>query len=216
MWIFSHEYEFKFPRIFQAPPAPWMKHRMQFTTMYAGCSEQYWKQQKKRHFQLTKQNLFLSILIISFLGIAFKSSFEKGGKHSSIIENVLPAAPTEEQYQQCELNMRELLRAECDQLCKGELMSIPRPIMFRSCQHGCSRSFYAAAMVGCREGTEDDAFRKTSAEAHFSCSLYDNIDPKPNVQSTCKNYYRLGTKRGRQLGLEMIQNILENNWAREE
>jgi hypothetical protein len=111
--------------------------------------------------------------------------------------------------------MREFVRVECDEMCKGEMMSIPRPTMFRSCQHGCSRSFYSAAIVGCREGTEDDAFRKTNAEAHSSCSVYNNIDPKPNVQSTCKSYYRQGTKRGRQMGLEILERILNRNWAEE-
>lgn len=187
--------------------------------MYAGCSEQYWKQQKKNHSKcLTKDIILLSIVISLLIGIALKSThFQKGAtaehNNSIIAENVSPPAPTEEQYHQCELNMRDFVRDECDNMCRGELMSIPRPIMFRACQHGCTRSFYSAAMIGCQEGTEDDAFRKTSAEAHFSCALYDNVDPIPNVQSTCKNYYRLGTKRGRQLGFEMIQNIVENDWA---
>lgn len=185
--------------------------------MYAGCSEQYWKQRKKHHFTLTKNKIFLSILLSSLIaGIALKSNFHKKGENRRKLKEHVPSPPppaTEEQIRQCQLNMREYLRIECDKLCEGEVMSIPRPIMFRSCHHGCSRSFYSAAIVGCREGTEDDAFRKTSAEAHYSCSIYDNVDPKPNVQSTCKNYYRLGIKRGRQLGLEMIQNIVEHDWA---
>ena len=68
--------------------------------------------------------------------------------------------------------------------------------------------------MGCREGTEEDAFRKTRTEGHNSCSRYADIDPKPDVQSTCRKYHRGGTKRGWQMGTEFMDGILNAEWAK--
>ena len=136
----------------------------------------------------------------------------------------------EEQLSLCESNMRDALRLECDDMCNVELSSLPRPTMYRSCHHGCSRSFYSGAVEGCREGGGAGAGSVPSPalppspsvsvsspgnDANSSCSRYVTIEPKPDVQSTCKKYYREGTKRGRTMGLKFINELLDAEWERQ-
>ena len=112
----------------------------------------------------------------------------------------------------CETNMRDALRIECDEICSNEAKSVPRPTMYSSCHHGCSRSFYSAAIVGCREGSETEALTKINGESHSSCSRYMNVNPRPSVQLLCKKYYNEGIERGWKLGNEFIDNILQMEW----
>ena len=188
-------------------------------TMYSGSSSQYWKQKEKPHpLKLPRNILALGFIILSFAGIGLRSNNARKRleeqRRLMIAESMNRPLATEEHHTLCERNMRDALRLECDQMCSGEIMSIPRPIMYKSCHHGCSRSFYSAAVVGCRQGNEDEVFRKMNMESHKSCSIYVNTDPKPDAQSTCKKYYRAGTKRGRQAGIDFINNILELEWER--
>jgi hypothetical protein len=110
--------------------------------------------------------------------------------------------------------MRDALRLECDDICRVETKSIPRPTMYNACHHGCSRSFYAAAMIGCREGSEEGALLEINGESHShtSCSRYIDVNPRPNVQITCKKYYKEGAGRGWKLGNEVINTLLEVAW----
>lgn len=189
--------------------------------MYAACSEQYWKRKTAKPFSFNT-SIFVVLLLVSsiIIGVTVKKSsgfLSKREEHRILtgFENTSRPVATKENFHQCEVAARDFLRVECEELCKGESMSIPRPVMFRSCQDGCLRSFYTAAIVGCHEGTEDEAFRKTNIQSHLACSTYDNVDPRPNVQSTCKKYYRLGTKRGWQLGFDLIQKILDGKLIEE-
>lgn len=187
-------------------------------TMYSGSSECYWKQRAKPNPLKSPRTIaFLAFVIISLSGIKLRlNSHERFEEQQRVLvaESMIRPTPNEENYRLCESNMRDALRIECDQLCSGETMSIPRSTMYRSCHHGCSRSFYSAAVVGCRQGTEEDAFTKMNSEANSSCSRYMNIEPRPAVQSTCKKYYREGTKRGRQMGIEFIDGIIDTEWAK--
>jgi hypothetical protein len=39
-----------------------------------------------------------------------------------------------------------------------------------------------------------------------------NIEPKPEVQSTCRKYYREGTKKGHKIGSNFINNLVDIDW----
>ncbi len=183
--------------------------------MYSGSSEQYWNKRKKTNpFKIRAMALtgFIALcLIVSTSRSRSRKRYEVEQRRRALELSHRPMA-TENHISLCESNMRDALRIECDELCSSEIASIPRPTMYQSCHHGCSRAFYSAAVVGCREGTEEDAFRKINAEGHNSCSRYANVDPRPDVQSTCKKYHRDGTKRGWHMGTEFIDSILNAEW----
>ena len=183
--------------------------------MYSGSSEHYWKHRSQPNPPKTQKYKLILLLFTSVLlsGLTYRSNarnrFEQ--KQSLLEKNLRPIA-TEPMYKLCEMDMRDTLRIQCDEMCSIEAMSIPRPTMYKSCHHGCSRSFYSAAVVGCRQGSEEAAFKQMNTEARISCSRYVDTDPRPDVQSTCKKYYRQGTKRGRQIGSAFIEQIIEIEW----
>ena len=179
--------------------------------MYAGTSEQYWKQRKKTSPLKSPRNILGLIILIS-VGIIITSNARQSREEQKrvlLAERVTRPTLTEGDYGLCEVNMRDALRIECDEICNDEVKSVPRPTMYSSCHHGCSRSFYSAAVAGCREGSKSDAITKVNSESHSSCSRYLNVNPRPSVQLLCKKYYKEGTERGWKLGNEFIKNILQ-------
>lgn len=187
--------------------------------MYSGTSEQYWKKTKRSHStKLPRNILIVGFFTLIVFAITLRSSarYEDERRKMMLAESMIRPNPTEENSNMCERNMQDVLRIECDKMCKDEAMSIPRPSMYRSCHHGCSRAFYSAAMVGCREGPESEAFAKMTTESHSSCSRYMHIEPKPNVQSTCKQYYRQGTKEGWKLGSQFIDKLIQIEWDKKQ
>lgn len=249
-------------------------------SMYSNSSEQYWKKRKKETnpFHSRIVVVIVTLCITTFLvRTTFTSrsraenerqqrreEYERmrvmrrtSSASTSTSSSGLEIGPTtsviiatEEQLSLCESNMRDALRLECDDMCNVELSSLPRPTMYRSCHHGCSRSFYSAAVEGCREGggvgVASVSVRGEQAtlsvpspglppsssassssqgnegggswnrvEANSSCSRFMMIEPKPDVQSTCKKYYRDGTKRGRIMGLTFINDLLDAEWERQ-
>lgn len=186
--------------------------------MYSVNSEEYWKKSKKgKHFTNTQIVLLLVITII--LGITLQPViYPRSQKLNDneiqrlLAENIPRPQASNEQYTLCETNMRDILRTECDSMCSSEAQSLPRPTMYRSCHHGCSRAFYSAAIIGCKSESETEAFSKMNREANNSCSRYMHIEPKPEVQSTCRKYYREGTKRGHKIGSDFINNVIDIKW----
>lgn len=177
--------------------------------MYNGNSEQYWKQRSKS-WSFIKSRAFLPVLfLVICFAFTLRTNFVKNRRNEK--RRLLQAVqyePTQEQHGFCDLNMREVLRIQCDDMCKSEEMSIPRPTMYQACHLGCSRAFYLAAVVGCRQGLEEKVLEKVNEEAHTSCSRYIGVEPKPVVESTCKKYYREATKRGRKAGFDFIGEII--------
>ena len=185
--------------------------------MYAGSSEQYWKQQRtKSHPLKSPRNIFIfGFILLLSVAITLRSNARQRHEEQQRIllaERMTRPTATEENYRVCETNMRDALRIECDEICSSEAKSVPRPTMYSSCHHGCSRSFYSAAIVGCREGSETEALTKINGESHSSCSRYMNVNPRPSVQLLCKKYYNEGIERGWKLGNEFIDNILQMEW----
>lgn len=185
--------------------------------MYSGNSEQYWKRSKKEKLLNKKIAALIPISII--LGVIGKCILYPASRDPTdvdiqrmLLENVPRPLATTEQHALCETNMRDALRIECDTMCLSEAQSIPRPIMYHSCHHGCSRAIYQAAIMGCKDLSVDETFSKMNQESFNSCSRYMTTDPKPDVQSTCRKYYREGTKKGRQMGYEFISNLIDVEW----
>jgi hypothetical protein len=183
--------------------------------MYSGSSHQYWKHRSRANpLKSTRNQLILLLLAsASFSGLTFRSNARKSiEKKQSLLESKLRPVPTEAMHKLCEADMQDILRIQCDEMCAIEAMSIPRPTMYQSCHHGCSRSFYPAAAVGCKQGSQEAAFKNMNAKSQLSCTRYMDIVPRPDVQSTCKKYYRQATKQGRQIGFDFIEEIIEIEW----
>lgn len=190
--------------------------------MYSNCSTHYWnKRQKPWYTKKTKLTYVLVFLVMSMLLINDNTQRRKRRRKEQqeqqlrSLHQQRPNKPTDEQYKLCELNMRDSINSQCAKLCNGELNSIPRPLMYEACNHGCSRSIYSAAIVGCKMGSIEDAYHNENREqAMNSCSRYQHVEPTPFVSSTCRKYYREGTKTGRNLGYGFINEMVEIHWER--
>jgi hypothetical protein len=186
--------------------------------MYSGNSEEYWKRSKKSN-QINNTEIVLLVLITILLGFTARAviyprndSLNDHEIQRLLEENVPRPQASSFQYNVCESNMRDALRTECDSMCTSEAQSLPRPTMYRSCHHGCSRAFYSAAIIGCKNESEIEAHSKMNREANNACSRYMNIEPRPEVQSTCRKYYREGTKQGHKIGSNFINNLVDIHW----
>jgi len=189
--------------------------------MYSDCSNQYWKKRSKPHLTFkAKVSLAIFVTLVFFMLISHshrKRQYKEIQRQLLLKEQkkTIRPEPTKEHYQLCDANMRDNVKMECSKLCHDEIVSIPRPTMYDSCIHGCSRSIYSAAMIGCRMGSIEEAFQEESREqAINSCSRYQFVEPQPFVLSTCRKYYREGTKAGRNLGYEFINRLVDAHWER--
>ena len=186
--------------------------------MYSDCSQRYWKQKKKpnlfkRKVTIVSIGIFTIVLLVG--KVHRKRKYQERLRVLLEERKMVRPSPTEGQFQICESNMRDSVDTECSKLCINELLSIPRPTMHKSCMHGCSRSFFSAAVIGCRMGSMEEAFQEDHhIQANNSCSRFRNVDPQPYVLSTCGKHYREGTKRGRNLGHEFINNLIDTEWTR--
>jgi hypothetical protein len=186
--------------------------------MYSDCSSKYWKQKRKSNPLKTKVSVTLILILATILlvGNAHRNrKYEE--KERLLLENQrnIRPSPTNIQFLTCDTNMRDVIDNECAELCRDEIVSIPRPTMYKSCIHGCSRSIFAAAKIGCRLGSLEEAFKEENRlQAQNSCSRFQNVEPQPYVLSTCRKYYREGTKHGRNLGNEFINNLIDSEWAK--
>lgn len=182
--------------------------------MYANCSEQYWKERKKSNLYRSQSVLIAVIILTVLVGVIVQTSHKKRDqevqKRWLVDQSWIRPSATETHYIQCESNMRYSTQRECLGICSSELMSIPRPTIHQACSQGCTNSFLSAAVVGCREGPEDDAHKKALIRVHETCERYQNT---PRVLSTCRKYYREGTKKGRLKGNTFINNLLDDELA---
>ncbi len=186
--------------------------------MYSNSSVQYWKKRSKPNHFKAKISVVIVLTMTFFVLVNHHSSQrrkEEERRRTLLERKTNRPNPTEQQFQMCEANMRDNITIECSKLCQDELVSIPRPTMHESCIHGCSRSIYTAAVIGCRMGSIEDAFQlENRHQAMNSCSRYQHVDPQPFVLSTCRKYYREGTKAGRNLGYNFINKIIDAYWEK--
>ncbi len=192
--------------------------------MYSDCSTKYWKQRGQKPNSLKVKIIYVSTFICAFILLIGWHGYQNHKRHNEREiqrllneqrRNTRPNA-TEIQSKLCESNMRDRVDTECTQLCKNEILSVPRPTMYQSCVHGCSRSFFAAAIIGCRMGTVDQALENggLSSKAMISCSRFQRVEPQPYVFSTCRKYFREGTIQGRNVGNELINSLIDSEWNR--
>lgn len=188
--------------------------------MYSDCSSKYWKQRQKPNtlkLKIISCSMFVCaiLLLIGHHGHRQRKQKETERFLEEQRRNTRPNA-TEVQFVLCESNMRDRADVECMQLCKDEIISIPRPTMYQSCVHGCSRSFFASAVHGCRsESIEKDMERDDQMnKASPSCSRYQRVEPQPHVFTTCRKYFREGVMKGKKLGNELINNLIDAEWVR--
>lgn len=115
-------------------------------------------------------------------------------------------------------NHNQIASRECTLICNTERMSIPRPTMHQACLHGCSKGFAKNVELGCYNKTlsENISASATSSEGgghqHEYCYKYQNRIPKPELYSTCLNYYKKASRRGYQMGLEYLEEEIERKW----
>ena len=180
--------------------------------MYSNTSEQYWRQRKKPGEKKTKL-IALGVLSLALVGSTYVirgKSRERARNHELEMQRRRAVEVTEVHRQQCEEHV-EGMHNECSSLCNGERKSIPRPTMYQSCLHGCLGAFHDAAVIGCRQGSEEDAFHKVSSSSFEHCSNYQNTLPRPEVLSTCRKYHREGTKVGHRSGLRFLHHLLDTH-----
>ena len=192
-------------------------------TMYSDCSTKYWKQRQKPNSFKVKL-ICITTFICTFILLIGGHGYQRRKRHNELEiqrqlkEQRLNTRPdaTETQYELCERNMRDRVDTECMQLCKDEIVSVPRPTMHQSCVHGCSRSFFAGAIVGCKMGTISQALKSgdQANKAMISCSRYQRIEPQPYVFSTCRRYFREGIIKGRNVGNQFINSLIDSEWDR--
>ena len=178
--------------------------------MYSNTSAQYWQQRKKPSDGKKKVLFFCGVLGLAFIGCTFLSSARRARAQKDEIERSRrrQLEITEGHQQHCEEHVK-FMNNECTSLCNGERKSIPRPTMYQSCLHGCLGAYHDAAVIGCRQGSEEDAFDEVNLNSAEHCSDYKNTLPRPEVLSTCRKYYREGTKIGRRSGLRYLHHLFD-------
>lgn len=179
--------------------------------MYSNTSQQYWRQRKKPDGK-KKTLIALGVLSLALVGSTYiirGTSRARAQRHELEMQRHRAAEVTEGHRSQCEDHVKAM-HNECSSLCNEERKSIPRPTMYQSCLHGCLGAFHDAAVIGCRQGSEEDAFHKVSSDSFEHCSNYQNTLPRPEVLSTCRKYHREGTKAGHRLGLRYLHHLLDS------
>lgn len=59
-----------------------------------------------------------------------------------------------------------------------------------------------------RVSTEEELFQEIGGLAYIHCSKFQ----KPDVFATCRKYHRAGTKNGFQMGVNTMNNVLDEEW----
>ena len=184
--------------------------------MYAGCSEQYWKERKRANPSKWRNTAIFTIILLSSIGIISQHKRQKvfNEKQKRLLKEKSLFRPiaSDEDYLSCGSNVQSEVSSECSALCNNERKSIPRPTMYHACIHGCTSSFEPSILVGCQEASEEEVFRKVGSLSQAHCSRYLDSQPKPEVFSTCRKYHREGTKRGYRIGHKRINDLLDARW----
>ena len=180
--------------------------------MYSNTSQQYWEDRNKRKGGIwgnRKALVALGLLGCSILIGGIVVGRARRARREELERQRRRLEVTESHKVQCETNLGPM-HNECSMLCNEERKSIPRPTMYQSCLTGCMGSFPIAVSVGCRRGSEEDAFQKAASASSDHCSTYSGTLPKPEVLSTCRKAFREGTKAGWRSGRRYLEHILDD------
>ena len=79
---------------------------------------------------------------------------------------------------------------------------------------GCQQAHVTATTLSCRGRvlTEEELFQEIGGLAYIHCSKFQSTEPKPDVFATCRKYHRAGTKNGFQMGVNTMNNVLDEEW----
>ena len=187
------------------------------STMYAESSNEYWRQRRKSNPYRLKVLLSAgTMFFLLVLGISDRlvSNSQKRKKDEEIRilkeQTLIRPTATDRHFSVCNDNMRDSALRECSSVCANEYMTLPKPLMYQACIHGCTTSFVSAALIGCQNfGSEEDAVRKNSVDTYKACSRYQHSDPRPHVLSVCRKYHREGTKFGRNKAVTFLNSLLD-------
>uniref|UniRef100_A0A6S9EW66 Uncharacterized protein n=1 Tax=Ditylum brightwellii TaxID=49249 RepID=A0A6S9EW66_9STRA len=182
--------------------------------MYSNCSEQYWRERrkqknnKKQIVAIASTSVFILLCLIIVLTSGKESKKGSDDQQNTVIER--PNA-TDVHSKKCEMQSNKDING-CSLICAEERKSIPRPIMYQACMHGCNSAYIEASLIGCQDQSEEEAFVAIGSFANQHCSKYHNIQPKPEVFSTCRKYHRESTKQGFDSGKKILSDILDAEW----
>ena len=75
-------------------------------------------------------------------------------------------------------------------------------ILYQSCYHGCNVGYKSSLEIGCNSiSNEGDGYEIVNSndeikDGYNECLKYQNILPKPDIFTVCREYYITGTKKG--------------------
>jgi hypothetical protein len=192
-------------------------------TMYDSCSEQYWKNRKKRR----PPKAFLRISLLCFFAFVSVAALvvRKLRPVRQINENEAnvdmtttspQAAPrmlvaTELHYKRCAdhfQKIRNTAQNECLMTCNEERTSIPRPTMYQACIHGCNSAYFRSAEISCHGGTTEKISDEVDSHSYQQCSRFEGLRPKVELVALCRKYHDNGSKQGYLAAKSLLDEIV--------
>ncbi len=207
------------PRAINRKRSSSFQQRKSIMTMYDSCSEQYWKNRKKRRPQTAFLRISL-LCLFAFVSLAalVVLKFRPVGEvtNETIVEALLPQAPrkliaTEVHMKRCSDHFKKVRNSAqnvCLIMCSDERTSIPRPTMYQACIHGCNNAFYRSAEISCHGGTPEMVFEEVESQSYQHCSRFEGLRPKVELVALCRKYHENGSKQGFLAAKDMLEEIL--------
>ena len=181
--------------------------------MYSNTSNSYWKERQNK----TNRSPLLAATLVVIALVAGTLLHRRYSTASLYNNDLLTQRRTVEQttdthWKQCESQVNS--KNECTIICQPERNSIQRKTMHQACLHGCIQAHVTATTLSCRGkvSTEEELFQEIGGLAYIHCSKFQSTEPKPDVFATCRKYHRAGTKAGFQMGVNTMNNVLDEEW----
>ena len=189
--------------------------------MYDNCSEQYWKNKKKRRQRpgvILIASLGFLLLLVSAVLVATRSR-STSAKGDSKVEDLLPLrqrklVASEVHFKICAEHFKTIQNSaqnECLMICSEERTSVPRPTMYQACIHGCNNALFRSAEISCNGGTQEKVFDEVELHSYRHCSRFEGLRPRIELVSTCRKYYDIASKQGFVSAKTKLEKILESD-----
>lgn len=175
-------------------------------SIYADSSQKYWTTKKKSK-QVAGRTLVYVLAIIFILSCVswYKLSSSTDVQRRSLVED--ESNYPMENRKRCLLFFKTN-QNQCQKLCADERKRSPRPTMLQACMYGCSNGHLYGAERGCtiEDNSEIDiAPNEISNIGYQQCKKYQDIIPRPEIFSTCRNYHSIAAQQT----LQSIQRFRE-------
>ena len=180
-------------------------------SIYANSSDSYWKERQRKH---DKQSPLLFVAGAVFLAVAVGGFVHNRHSSASRILTQRRALDQTTEIHRKECESRVNSRQDCTAICQPERNSIQRKTMHQACLHGCQQAHVASTAVTCRGKvlSEEEVFGEIGGLAYVHCSKFQATQPKPEVFATCRKYHRAGIKNGFRMGMDAMNDILDEEW----